>query len=65
MQEDFIKKGVIAEEQNGAVVKTASDELVGPQDAFGCCRRHSPCRCRQAKDAVKENLGGSNATQRE
>lgn len=41
---EFIKKGVIQEEQEGAVIKTASDELVEPavEKPVKCCGR---CNC--------------------
>lgn len=44
MQEDFIKKGVIQEEQEGSIVKTASDDLVEPAQPNykPCCKA---CKC--------------------
>lgn len=43
MQEDFIKKGVIQEEQEGPAIKTASDDLVEsseykPKPCCGACK---------------------------
>jgi len=46
MQEDFIKKGVIAEEQEGATVKTATDELVAKVKPKCAC---SNCKCKQSE----------------
>lgn len=58
MQENFIKKGVIAEEQSGAVVKTASDELVASQEPKGCCSKNSVCRCRQMQSTNSSKSKG-------
>lgn len=53
MQEDFIKKGVIQEEQNGDAVKTASDDLVESSEykRTPCC---GACKC-QKKLAERNN----------
>lgn len=42
MQEEFIKKGVIQEEQEGPAIKTASDDLVESSEHKPCCNH---CRC--------------------
>jgi hypothetical protein len=59
MQEDFIKKGVIQEEQEGRAVKTASDDLVesSEQKPKPCC---GACRCYN-----KPTEGNKNATRSE
>jgi len=63
MQDNFIKKGVIDEEQAGAIVKTASDELVASQETKGCCGKNPICRCRQTKSTNNsKSTGGSDAT---
>jgi hypothetical protein len=47
MQEEFIKKGVIQEEQNGSIVKTASDDIVQSLESTptSCCKN---CKCGKA-----------------
>jgi hypothetical protein len=47
MQEEFIKKGVIQEEQNGSIVKTASDDIVQSLESTPapCCKS---CKCGKA-----------------
>lgn len=59
MQEDFIKKGVIQEEQEGPAIKTASDDLVESSEykSKPCC---GACKCHK-----KLTEGGSNATRSE
>lgn len=54
MQNEFIKKGVIAEEQTGATVKTAADELVAAVKP--------KCKCNCRKCPCKQNGGKHDVT---
>lgn len=54
MQNEFIKKGVIAEEQTGATVKTAADELVAAVKP--------KCKCNCRKCPCKQNGGKRDVT---
>lgn len=49
MQEEFIKKGVIQEEQEGPAIKTASDDLVESSQHIvkPCCKA---CKCQNSNN---------------